>query len=122
MLAEGLQNAEDSGATHFAIVHDTRNTAACTPAKDKREALLQGHAFLLLDNGRGFGQREWRSLQNLHQSEKKHSPREIGRYGMGSRSYFHYAGARPHSTCCSAVVFTWCHFAQIRLPEGATNM
>lgn len=40
---------------------------------------------------RGFGKTEWTSLQNLHRSEKRNSPRDIGRFGMGSRSYFHYA-------------------------------
>ena len=49
------------------------------------------HTHARVHTPRGFGEREWKSLQNLHQSEKKNSPRDIGRFGMGSRSYFHYA-------------------------------
>ena len=84
LLSEGLQNAEDSDACTFCIVLDDRR-------HDLPESRLGGPAFLLADDGRGFGAVEWRSLQNLHQSEKRDSPRDIGRYGMGSRSYFHYA-------------------------------
>jgi hypothetical protein len=52
---------------------------------------LAGPAFVLSDNGKGLYDREWASLSNLHDSKKKFSPQEIGQYGMGSRSYFHYA-------------------------------
>ena len=40
--------------------------------------------------GAGFSHREWRSLRNVHRSEKRSSPKETGCFGMGSRSYFHY--------------------------------
>ena len=52
---------------------------------------LSGPAFVLSDDGAGLGDREWMSLTNLHDSKKKFSPKEIGQYGMGTRSYFHYA-------------------------------
>ena len=48
-------------------------------------------AFVLIDDGAGFGAREWKSIMNLNASEKRTSPKEIGRFGMGSRSFFHYA-------------------------------
>ena len=105
---EALQNAEDSGATEFALMLDMRRHTSVDPR-------LAGPAFFLIDNGSGFDERQWKSLQNLHRSEKAEyartltcaaheymradasgcsplgsSPREIGRYGMGSRSYFHY--------------------------------
>jgi HEPN domain-containing protein len=89
MLYEGLQNAEDSGATRFDVLLDLRSH--CMEGLRHPElARCAGPAFVLADNGVGFDERNWRSLQNLHQSEKKDSPREIGRFGMGSRSYFHY--------------------------------
>ena len=49
---------------------------------------LQGPAFLFYDDG-GFADRDWESLQRIYDSEKKHSPSEVGKYGMGSRSFFH---------------------------------
>lgn len=92
LLAEALQNAEDSKATKFSLILDTRHHLGV-------DDTLSGPAFLLVDNGGGFGDREWRSLQNLNKSEKKNSPGEIGRYGMGSRSYFHYSDVTLVASC-----------------------
>jgi hypothetical protein len=99
LLSEALQNAEDSGADTFVLTLDLRahecsqTTVSGTVAGTSQplDPRLSRPAFVLADNGRGFGEREWTSLQKLHASEKKDSPREIGRFGMGSRSYFHYA-------------------------------
>ena len=89
LLSEALQNAEDSGASTFVLTLDLRaHDAVKERSLDQR---LSRPAFVLADDGRGFGDREWSSLQKLHASEKSDSPREIGRFGMGSRSYFHYA-------------------------------
>eukprot|EP00038_Savillea_parva_P031293 m.84631 g.84631 ORF g.84631 m.84631 type:complete len:3122 (+) comp9602_c0_seq1:196-9561(+) len=108
LLSEALQNAEDSGATAFELTLDLRRHDA---VGDDR---LSAPAFVLADNGRGFTDREWKSLRTLHRSEKSDSPRDIGRFGMGSRSYFHYAdtilvvsngeyvGLDPLCTVCSA--------------------
>ena len=60
---EALQNAEDSGATEFALMLDLRQHSSVDPR-------LAGPAFLLIDNGSGFDDRQWTSLQNLHRSEK----------------------------------------------------
>ena len=49
---------------------------------------MQGPGFLFYDNG-GFFDRDWSSLERIYDSEKKHSPSEVGKYGMGSRSFFH---------------------------------
>jgi hypothetical protein len=84
MLLEGLQNAEDSGATRFEIYLDLR----CHDISNIREKGLMkyyGPAFVLVDNGRGFDDNNWKSLQNLNQSGKRNSPADIGRFGMGSR-------------------------------------
>ena len=60
---EALQNAEDSGATEFSLVLDLRQHSSVDPR-------LSGPAFMLIDNGAGFDERQWESLQNLHRSEK----------------------------------------------------
>ena len=93
LLSEALQNAEDSAATEFALLLDQRAAAAGEAAPE-----LGGPAFVLMDNGAGFGALEWKSLQNLHQSEKRQSPQSIGSYGMGSRSYFHYNTQHNHDS------------------------
>ena len=85
LLSEALQNAEDSGAETFLLRLDLR------PQDGIGDSNLRGAAFVLIDDGAGFSDREWTSLQNLHDSKKANSPREIGQFGMGSRSYFHYA-------------------------------
>jgi hypothetical protein len=61
---EALQNAEDSGATEFALMLDLRRHEGV-------DSRLAGPAFVLVDNGGGLGDREWTSLQNLHRSEKR---------------------------------------------------
>jgi HEPN domain-containing protein len=85
LLSEALQNAEDSGSGSFALMLDLRQHGA---AVDER---LAGPAFVLVDDGGGLGERELTSLCNLQDSAKRDSPTEIGRYGMGSRSFFHYS-------------------------------
>ena len=60
---EALQNAEDSSATEFALVLDLRQHSSVDPR-------LAGPAFVLVDNGHGFSERQWTSLQNLNRSEK----------------------------------------------------
>ena len=92
LLSEALQNAEDGGASEFALVLDQRTVHGISPE-------LGGPAFVLIDNGSGFGHKEWESLQNLHQSEKRDSPSSIGAYGMGSRSYFHYSDVTLVVSC-----------------------
>ena len=73
LLDEALQNAEDSGATSFALVLDLRQHAGV-------DARLAGPAFVLIDNGRGLGEREWTSLQNLNRSEKRECVRVTPRF------------------------------------------
>jgi hypothetical protein len=84
LLEEALQNAEDSGAETFSLLLDLRHHEGVDPR-------LSGPAFVLLDSGKGLQDREWDSLRNLYNSKKRDNPSEIGQYGMGSRSYFHYS-------------------------------
>jgi hypothetical protein len=88
VLSEGLQNAEDVGASKFVFILDLRRHSS--QGLDERLHRFAGPAFVLADNGSGFAKRDWKSLQNLHNSEKQDSPSEIGSFGMGTRSYFHY--------------------------------
>ena len=85
LLSEALQNAEDSGSRSFALMLDKRQHGG---AVDER---LAGPDFVLIDDGSGLGEDELESLQNLQDSVKRDSPTQIGRYGMGSRSFFHYS-------------------------------
>lgn len=77
VFQEGLQNADDAGATKFALMLDLRDH----PTDDLREAGLaraQCEAMLLFDNG-GFDDKDWTSFQNLHKSEKRKSPLTTGK-------------------------------------------
>lgn len=88
MLSEGVQNAEDVGASKFVFMLDLRRHS--TQGLDPDLHRFAGPAFVLADDGSGFEERDWMSLQNLHASVKQDSPSEIGSLGMGTRSYFHY--------------------------------
>jgi hypothetical protein len=84
ILSEGLQNAEDSGANTFSICLDLMDHCGESLRHEGLEK-LRGPSILLVDDGRGFLDSNWTSLMNLNQSEKRNSPRDIGRFGMGSR-------------------------------------
>lgn len=84
ILSEGLQNAEDSGANSFSICLDLRYHCA-ESVRHKGHEILRGPSILLVDDGCGFHDSNWKSLMHVHQSEKRNSPRDIGRFGMGSR-------------------------------------
>ncbi|CAJ1329019.1 unnamed protein product, partial [Effrenium voratum] len=88
---EALQNAEDTDrATHFCALLDlsTHPIEQIRPQQSVWRRRLQGPAILFYDNG-GFRDKDWKSLQQIYNSSKKHSPSEVGKYGMGSRSFFH---------------------------------
>ena len=90
-ISEALQNAEDTDrATKFCAVLDLKQHPTGQIRQDHRtwRERLQGPAILFYDNG-GFRDRDWESLQKIYNSEKRHSPSEVGKYGMGSRSFFH---------------------------------
>ena len=75
LLSEALQNAEDGGASRFTLLLDLR----CHRVE---KHAIGGPAFVLVDNGTGFGAREWKSLLNVSKSEKRSSPGEIGSFGV----------------------------------------
>ena len=90
-ISEALQNAEDTDrATKFCAVLDLQHHPTDQIRQDHRtwRERFQGPAILFYDNG-GFRDRDWESLQQIYNSEKRHSPSEVGKYGMGSRSFFH---------------------------------
>lgn len=90
-ISEALQNAEDTDrATKFCAILDLKHHPTSQIRQDHRtwRERLQGPAILFYDNG-GFRDRDWESLQEIYNSEKRHSPSEVGKYGMGSRSFFH---------------------------------
>ena len=93
ILSEALQNAEDVGASAFRIVldlrtHDVESDPACNGVN---RDYCRGPAFVLIDNGAGFRDNDWKALYKIFGStESKHTPGDIGRFGMGTRSYFAY--------------------------------
>ena len=90
-ISEALQNAEDTNrSTHFCAALDLQQHPEQRIRQDFQpwRGRLQGPGFLFYDNG-GFFDRDWSSLERIYDSEKKHSPSEVGKYGMGSRSFFH---------------------------------
>ncbi|CAE7666240.1 SACS [Symbiodinium sp. CCMP2592] len=90
-ISEALQNAEDTNRSkHFRALLDLQQHPKVKIRQDHRpwRHRLQGPAFLFYDDG-GFADRDWESLQRIYDSEKTHSPSEVGKYGMGSRSFFH---------------------------------
>lgn len=71
-----MQNADDAGATRFAIMLDLRQhplVGLRFPNLDR----VQGDAMILFDDA-GFQPKDWKSLINIHQSEKKKSPFTTG--------------------------------------------
>ncbi|CAJ1444986.1 unnamed protein product, partial [Effrenium voratum] len=88
-IFEALQNAEDTDrATYFGALLDLTTHPATQIRPGVWRKRLQGPAIVFYDNG-GFQDRDWQSLQRIYDSVKKHCPSEVGKYGMGSRSFFH---------------------------------
>ncbi len=47
----------------------------------------QGPALMFHDSS-GLAERDWESVQRIYNSEKKHSPSEVDKFGIGIRSFF----------------------------------
>ena len=77
-------------ATRFCAVLDLTHHADVEMRGEGGEwrKRLQGPAIVFYDNG-GFKDQDWDSLQNIYDSVKRSSPSQVGKYGMGSRSFFH---------------------------------
>eukprot|EP00929_Paragymnodinium_shiwhaense_P109155 TRINITY_DN754_c5_g1_i1.p1 TRINITY_DN754_c5_g1~~TRINITY_DN754_c5_g1_i1.p1 ORF type:complete len:4259 (+),score=1336.88 TRINITY_DN754_c5_g1_i1:96-12872(+) len=87
---EALQNSDDTGrADNFRAMLDLRkhSTANLRPPAAIRSE-LQGESIIFYDDA-GFKDRDWVSLQNMCDSQKRQTPYETGAFGMGSRAYFH---------------------------------
>ena len=90
MLVEGLQNADDAGATKFKALLDLRkHPTECTSGDGMRLDRMQEESFVMCDNG-GMSLRDMNSLLSIANSGKRQDPRATGQFGLGSRSYFHY--------------------------------
>ena len=100
ILSEGLQNADDAGASRFSLMLDKRgreellrvSEGGVEPGSVRRSPLLphtQCESIVMYDDG-GFKDKDWESLQNIYASKKADAPKDTGQFGMGSRSFFHY--------------------------------
>jgi hypothetical protein len=76
VVQEGLQNADDAGGSTFAIMLDLRQHDA-GGLREEGLVRCQGESMLLFDDA-GFSDKDWKSLRNLHQSEKRKSPWTTG--------------------------------------------
>eukprot|EP00732_Lithocolla_globosa_P001556 Lithocolla_globosa_v1_NODE_795_length_3271_cov_34.496269.p1 type:complete len:599 gc:universal NODE_795_length_3271_cov_34.496269:488-2284(+) len=71
---------------------DERCSFPTTRGNTERQKLVEKNnttSLLLFDDG-GFKEGDWEGFLHIFDSPKKTSPIAIGRYGMGSRSYFYY--------------------------------
>ncbi|EZG67082.1 hypothetical protein GNI_071940 [Gregarina niphandrodes] len=86
IFKEALQNADDAGATKFKLILDHRRIVNFEPSFER----FAGCALLIYNNGT-FSAADWMSFQQMFESYKAHDALSIGKYGMGSRSFFHMA-------------------------------
>lgn len=86
VLREALQNAEDAKASTMRVVLDLQHY----PSSSLIAPGYQGPA-LVICNDSHFTDEDFESLQEMYQSRKAAKPDKIGRFGIGSRSFFHIA-------------------------------
>lgn len=84
VFKEALQNADDAGAREFSVLLDERHLYS----GDEASRRFLGPALVMHNDGL-FTDKDWRSLQCMFESGKTAAMGKIGRFGMGSRSYFH---------------------------------
>lgn len=81
LMKEGLQNSEDAGASRFCLLLDERRLPGACPR-------VCGSALVMGNDGL-FSKKDWVAFQSMFDSEKAADRNAIGRFGVGSKSYFH---------------------------------
>jgi sacsin len=84
-IKEILQNADDAKATLIKFVLDTENYGKESLMNSKM-TVLQGPALLSFNNS-VFKEDDYKSLQNLGDSQKKDNQESTGRFGIGFNRY-----------------------------------
>jgi hypothetical protein len=87
LLNELLQNADDAGATEFAVCFDKRQHATETLLSPAM-AEFQGPAILQYDNAT-FKDSDFESIQRLGDGLKHGDPTKTGQFGLGFNSCYH---------------------------------
>eukprot|EP00398_MALV-I-01_sp_L67-1_P000950 gene950-874_t len=87
MCQEALQNVEDVKCSTFKVILDKRPIPAKADPENPMTRFL-GPA-LVFQNDREMSKENWKSFWSVMQSEKAERLDFVGKFGMGSRSYFH---------------------------------
>ena len=81
-IVEFLANADDAGASEFAVVYDD-NQYQRAKLLSPRLAAWQGPALCLYNNSL-FSEEDWKNLKQVGDSGKRDDERKIGRFGLGA--------------------------------------
>ena len=88
VIQELLQNCDDARARHVAFVLDKRKHATQGGLLDEAIRPFTGPALYQYDDAI-FLPRDFKSLQNTGDSEKKMDPTSTGKFGLGFNSTYH---------------------------------
>ena len=78
---EFLANADDAGASEFAVVYDETHYPA-SRLLSPGLAAWQGPALCLFNNSL-FTEEDWKNFKAVGESGKRDDDRKIGRFGLG---------------------------------------
>ena len=94
---EIIQNADDAKAEEVKFILDHRDIPTISSDMSvSRSAESQLSKFcapaLLAFNNALFSEKDWKSIQKLHQSVKAENPFKVGKFGIGFNSVYHITG------------------------------
>ena len=102
-LREFVQNADDAGASRFAVLLDLRECTLPVPSHEAQESLQAGYLSplmkecdrsresLFIFNDATFSDRDFESVTSLGNSKKQTDDTTVGKYGLGFNVAYHYS-------------------------------
>jgi hypothetical protein len=115
VFKEMLQNAEDAGASEFAVVFDKRSFGKQTLVNESLSA-FQGPSLLIYNNSI-FTDDDIRGIQQLGVPNKLASLSKIGRFAIGFNSVYHFTDL-PSFVSLDKLILLDAHAKYVR---GATS-
>jgi len=103
VLKEFVQNADDGGAGVVRFCIDERTFPSATLAHE-RLAPFQGPSLLVFNDG-VFTERDFESIQNIGDSQKKSELAKTGRFGIGFNSCYHITELPSFLSRTSLIMF-----------------
>ncbi|KAJ1475490.1 hypothetical protein T484DRAFT_1828078, partial [Baffinella frigidus] len=103
VLKEFVQNADDGGAGVVRFCIDERTFPTATLAHE-RLAAFQGPSLLVFNDG-VFTDRDFESIQNIGDSQKKSELAKTGRFGIGFNSCYHLTELPSFLSRSSLIMF-----------------